>query len=191
MRPDILHACDIAEEVGIGYGFNNIPMVYPQTNTVGGFIPENKFTDLLRHEIAQAGYIESLTCALVSTKENYNFLRQEPNLNEAVTLSNPKMLDGVRVEVYGQKMPISQLATVSIPEPQMINVQVWDKANVSAVDQAIRTSDLNLNPLVDGQLLRIAIPKLTEERRKELIKVLKTILFNKVCNICGKKFEVI
>jgi ribosome recycling factor len=72
-------------------------------------------------------------------------------------------------------MPISQLATVSIPEPQMINVQVWDKANVGAVDQAIRTSDLNLNPLVDGQLLRIAIPKLTEERRKELIKVLKTI----------------
>jgi ribosome recycling factor len=85
------------------------------------------------------------------------------------------MLDGVRVEVYGQKMPISQLATVSIPEPQMINVQVWDKTNISAVDQAIRTSDLNLNPLVDGQLLRISIPKLTEERRKELIKVLKTI----------------
>jgi len=89
--------------------------------------------------------------------------------------ANPKMLDGVKVEVYGQKMPISQLATVSIPEPQMINVQVWDKANVGAVDQAIRTSDLNLNPLVDGQLLRIAIPKLTEERRKELIKILKTI----------------
>jgi ribosome recycling factor len=79
------------------------------------------------------------------------------------------------VDVYGQKMPISQLASVSIPEPQMINVQVWDKANVGVVDQAIRTSDLNLNPLVDGQLLRIAIPKLTEERRKELIKVLKTI----------------
>jgi len=89
--------------------------------------------------------------------------------------ANPKMLDGVRVEVYGQKMPISQLATVSVPEAQMINIQVWDKANTSAVDQAIRTSDLNLNPLVDGQLLRIAIPKLTEERRKELIKILKTI----------------
>ena len=89
--------------------------------------------------------------------------------------ANSKMLDGVRVEVYGQKMPISQLATVSTPEPQMINVQVWDKANVGAVDQAIRTSDLNLNPLLDGQLLRIAIPKLTEERRKELIKILKTI----------------
>jgi len=72
VRPDILHPCDIAEEVGIGFGFNNIPMVYPPTNTVGSFQPENKFTDLLRHELAQAGYIESLTAALVSTKENYN-----------------------------------------------------------------------------------------------------------------------
>jgi ribosome recycling factor len=89
--------------------------------------------------------------------------------------ANPKMLDSIKVDSYGQKMPISQVATISVPEPQMINVQVWDKGNVTAVDQAIRTSDLNLNPLVDGQLLRIAIPKLTEERRKELIKILKTI----------------
>ena len=77
LRPDILHACDIAEEIGIGFGFNNIPMVYPPTNTVGQFIPENKFTDLLRHQLAQAGYIESLTCALLSLKENYDFLRKE------------------------------------------------------------------------------------------------------------------
>jgi ribosome recycling factor len=89
--------------------------------------------------------------------------------------ANPKMLDSIKVDSYGQKMPISQVATISVPEPQMINVQVWDKGNVSAVDNAIRTSDLNLNPLVDGQILRIAIPKLTEERRKELIKILKTI----------------
>ena len=89
--------------------------------------------------------------------------------------ANPKMLDSIKVDSYGQKMPISQVATISVPEPQMINVQVWDKGNVFAVDNAIRTSDLNLNPLVDGQLLRIAIPKLTEERRKELIKILKTI----------------
>jgi ribosome recycling factor len=89
--------------------------------------------------------------------------------------ANPKMLDSIKVDSYGQKMPISQVATISVPEPQMINVQVWDKGNVAAVDNAIRTSDLNLNPLVDGQLLRIAIPKLTEERRKELIKILKTI----------------
>jgi ribosome recycling factor len=89
--------------------------------------------------------------------------------------ANPKMLDSIKVDSYGQKMPISQVATISVPEPQMINVQVWDKGNVTAVDNAIRTSDLNLNPLIDGQLLRIAIPKLTEERRKELIKILKAI----------------
>lgn len=93
IRPDILHACDIAEEIGIGYGFNKIPFVYPPTNTVGSFIPENKFTDLLRHEMAQAGYIESLTCALISIKENYNNLRYQPNLDEAVQLSNPKTLE--------------------------------------------------------------------------------------------------
>ena len=93
VRPDILHACDIAEEVGIGYGFNNIPMIYPNVNTVGGFLPENKFTDLLRHELAQAGFIESLTCALVSKKENYEDLRYPINLEEAVTLSNPKTLE--------------------------------------------------------------------------------------------------
>jgi len=84
VRPDILHACDIAEEIGIGYGFNNIPMVYPPTNTVGAFIPENKFTDLMRHELAQQGYIESLTCALVSIKENYENLRYKADLEEAI-----------------------------------------------------------------------------------------------------------
>lgn len=90
VRPDILHACDIAEEIGIGYGFNKIEKVYPPTNTVGQFIPENKFTDLLRHNVAQAGYIECLTCALVSKKENYSNLRYKENLDECVQLSNPK-----------------------------------------------------------------------------------------------------
>ena len=93
LRSDILHPCDVAEEVGIGYGFNNIPFVPPPTNTVGGFIPENKFTDLLRHELAQAGFIESLTFALVSIKENYTNMRYKPNLDEAVTLSNPKTIE--------------------------------------------------------------------------------------------------
>lgn len=93
IRADILHACDIAEEIGIGFGFNNIPMVYPSTNTIGAFIPVNKFTDLMRHEIAQAGYIESLTCALVSHKENYENLRSTTNLAEAITLSNPKTIE--------------------------------------------------------------------------------------------------
>mmetsp|Transcript_16035 Transcript_16035/g.24887 ORF Transcript_16035/g.24887 Transcript_16035/m.24887 type:complete len:171 (-) Transcript_16035:427-939(-) len=92
-RPDIMHGCDIAEEIGIGYGFNNIPMIYPSTSTVGSFIPENKFTDILRHELAQAGYIECLTCALISNKENYSNLRYDVNLDEAVQLSNPKTLE--------------------------------------------------------------------------------------------------
>jgi phenylalanyl-tRNA synthetase beta chain len=83
-RSDILHACDIAEDIGIAFGYNHIPKVFPPTNTIGKQIPENKFTDLLRHELAQAGYIECLTMSLLSIKEAYNFLRKEPNMEEAV-----------------------------------------------------------------------------------------------------------
>ena len=83
-RSDILHACDIAEDIGIAYGYNNIPKVFPPTNTIGKQIPQNKFSDLLRHELAQAGYIECLTMSLLSVKENYNFLRKEPQFEECV-----------------------------------------------------------------------------------------------------------
>ena len=89
--------------------------------------------------------------------------------------ANPNMLDMIRVEVYGQQMPIDQVATISVPEPRLISIQVWDKGNVALVDSAIQKSDLGINPQVDGQTVRIRIPDLTEERRKELIKVLKTI----------------
>jgi phenylalanyl-tRNA synthetase beta chain len=92
-RCDILHACDIAEDIGIAYGYNHIPKVFPPTNTIGKQIPQNKFTDLLRHEIAQAGYIECLTMSLISIKENYQFLRKEPNLEEAVQIANPKTVE--------------------------------------------------------------------------------------------------
>jgi len=81
------------------------------------------------------------------------------------------ILDPITVDVYGQKMPINQLANVSVPEPRMITVQVWDKATVPAVDKAIRESSLGLNPIVDGTLLRLPIPQLTSERRQELVKV--------------------
>jgi ribosome recycling factor len=81
------------------------------------------------------------------------------------------LLDPVSVEVYGAHMPIVQLATVSVPEPRMISVQVWDKSNVGPVDKAIRSAGLGLNPIVDGQTLRLPIPDLTEERRKELAKL--------------------
>lgn len=81
------------------------------------------------------------------------------------------LLDPVQVSVYGSKMPLSQVATISVPEPRMISVQVWDKSQVQAVDKAIRESDLGLNPVVEGQILRLPIPELNEERRQEIAKV--------------------
>ena len=81
------------------------------------------------------------------------------------------LLDPIQVEVYGANMPLNQVATVSVPEPRMLSVQVWDKTNVGPVDKAIRSAGLGLNPIVDGQTLRLPIPDLTEERRKELAKL--------------------
>ena len=89
--------------------------------------------------------------------------------------ANPSMLDMIKVDVYGQMMPINQLGTVSVPEARLITVQVWDKSNVSLIDSAIQKSDLGVNPQIDGQIIRIRIPDLTEERRKELIKILKSM----------------
>ena len=89
--------------------------------------------------------------------------------------ANANMLDLVKVDVYGQKMPINQLGTVTTPEARMINIQVWDLNNVNLIDSAIKKSDLGLNPQIDGQLIRIPIPDLNEERRSELKKMIKTI----------------
>ena len=89
--------------------------------------------------------------------------------------ANASMLDLIRVEVYGQKMPISQLGTITAPEPRKINIQVWDLNNVSLIDSSIKKSELGLNPQIDGQLIRIPIPDLSEERRTELKKMIKTL----------------
>ncbi|MCP3729103.1 ribosome recycling factor [Sphingomonas sp. MG17] len=107
-------------------------------------------------ERRMAGAVESL-------KHDLNGLR--------TGRASTTLLDPVSVEVYGAHMPIVQLATVSVPEPRMISVQVWDKSNVGPVDKAIRSAGLGLNPIVDGQTLRLPIPDLTEERRKELAKL--------------------
>ena len=88
--------------------------------------------------------------------------------------ANTSLLDPVTVEVYGSAMPLSQVATVTVPEPRMISVQVWDKSNVTPVDKAIRSAGLGLNPIVDGQTLRLPIPDMTEERRKEMAKLAST-----------------
>jgi ribosome recycling factor len=89
--------------------------------------------------------------------------------------ANPNMLDTIKVDVYGQMMPIEQLGTISIPEARLISVQVWDKGNINLIDSAIQKSELGINPQIDGQLIRLRIPDLTEERRKDLIKVLKNM----------------
>ena len=89
--------------------------------------------------------------------------------------ANSNMLDLIRVDVYGQKMPINQLGTITTPEPRTINIQVWDLNNVTLIDSAIKKSDLGLNPQIDGQLIRLPIPDLSEERRNEMKKMVKTI----------------
>jgi ribosome recycling factor len=89
--------------------------------------------------------------------------------------ANASMLDLVKVDVYGQQMPINQVGSITTPEPRMINIQVWDANNVSLVDAAIKKSDLGLNPQIDGQLIRLPVPELNEERRTELKKLIKSI----------------
>ena len=89
--------------------------------------------------------------------------------------ANINMLDTIKVDVYGQLMPIQQLSTVSVPEARLISVQVWDKSNIQLIEAAIQKSDLGINPQIDGQIIRLRIPDLTEERRKDLIKVLKNM----------------
>ncbi|HSC19469.1 MAG TPA: ribosome recycling factor [Rhizomicrobium sp.] len=115
--------------------------------------------------------------------ESYNKDELNRRMNGAVTAlkaelaglrtgrASPHLLDPIKVEAYGGQMPISQVGTVSTPEPRLLTVQVWDKSLVKATDKAIRDAGIGLNPQVDGQLLRIPIPELNEERRKELVKL--------------------
>ena len=88
--------------------------------------------------------------------------------------ANSNMLDLIRVDVYGQKMPINQIGTITVPEPRTINIQVWDLNNVPLIDSAIKKSELGLNPQIDGQLIRLPVPDLSEERRNEMKKMVKT-----------------
>ena len=89
--------------------------------------------------------------------------------------ANAAMLDLVKVDVYGQQMPVNQVGSITTPEPRMINIQVWDASNVPLVDAAIKKSELGLNPQIDGQLIRLPVPELNEERRTELKKLIKSI----------------
>ena len=89
--------------------------------------------------------------------------------------ANANMLDLIKVDVYGQKMPINQIGTITTPEPRTINIQVWDMNNVTLIDSAIKKSELGLNPQIEGQLIRLPVPNLSEERRTEIKKIIKTM----------------
>ena len=118
-------------------------------------------------EFLEKNYSSKMDKSIQSFKKDISTLR--------TGRANINMLDTIRVDVYGQQMPIEQLATVSVPEARLISIQVWDKTNTQLIESAIQKSELGINPQIDGQIIRLRIPDLTEERRKELIKVLKNM----------------
>ena len=121
----------------------------------------------MSNEFNENNYLSKMDKSIQSLKKDISTLR--------TGRANTSMLDMIKVDVYGQLMPVEQLATVSVPEARLISIQVWDQSNVKMVDAAVQKSDLGINPQIDGSVLRLRIPDLTEERRKELIKVLKSI----------------
>ena len=116
-------------------------------------------------EFNEINYSSKMDKSIQSLKKDLSTLR--------TGRANANMLDTIKVDVYGQLMPIEQLATINVPEARLISVQVWDKANIPLIDSALQKSELGINPQIDGQIIRLRIPDLTEERRKDLIKVLK------------------
>ncbi len=116
-------------------------------------------------EFNEKNYSSKMDKSIQSFKKDLSTLR--------TGRANSNMLDTIKVDVYGQLMPIDQLGTVSVPEARLISIQVWDKANVTLIDSAIQKSELGINPQIDGQTIRLRVPDLTEERRKDLIKILK------------------
>ena len=119
----------------------------------------------MSNEFSEKNFSVKMDKTILSFKKDISTLR--------TGRANTNMLDTIKVDVYGQMMPIEQLATISVPEARLISIQVWDKANTSIIESAIQKSELGINPQIDGQLIRLRIPDLTEERRKELIKILE------------------
>ena len=118
-------------------------------------------------EFNEKNYSSKMDKSIKSLKKDLTTLR--------TGRANTNMLDTIKIDVYGQFMPIDQLATISVPEARLISVQVWDKSNTALIESAIQKSELGINPQTDGQIIRLRIPDLTEERRKDLIKVLKNM----------------
>ena len=114
-------------------------------------------------EFNESNFSSKMDKTILSLKKDISTLR--------TGRANTSMLDTIKVDVYGQLMPIDQLGTISVPEARLISIQVWDKTNTPLIDSAIQKSELGINPQIDGQTIRLRIPDLTEERRKDLIKV--------------------
>ena len=121
----------------------------------------------MSNEFNESNYSSKMDKSIQSFKKDISTLR--------TGRANTNMLDTIKVDVYGQLMPIEQLATVSVPEARMVSIQVWDKTNTTLIESAIQKSELGINPQTDGQIIRLRIPDLTEDRRKDLIKVLKNM----------------
>ncbi len=121
----------------------------------------------MSEEFNEKNYSLKMDKSIMSLKKDISALR--------TGRANTNMLDIIKVDIYGQLMPINQLATVSVPEARLISIQVWDKSNVNLIESAIQKSELGINPQIDGQVIRLKIPDLTEERRKDLIKILKNM----------------
>ena len=118
-------------------------------------------------EFNEKNYSNKMDKSIQSLKKDISTLR--------TGRASVNMLDTIKIDVYGQLMPVDQLATISVPEARLISIQVWDKANITIIESAIQKSELGINPQIDGQIIRLRIPDLTEERRKDLIKVLKNM----------------
>ena len=118
-------------------------------------------------EFSEKNYSSKMDKSIQSLKKDISTLR--------TGRANINMLDTIKVDVYGQIMPIDQISTISVPEARLISIQVWDKANTALIESTIQKSELGINPQVEGQIIRLRIPDLTEERRKDLIKVLKNM----------------
>ena len=118
-------------------------------------------------EFNEKNYSSKMDKTIQSLKKDISTLR--------TGRANTNMLDTIKVDVYGQLMPIDQLATITVPEARLISIQVWDKANTAVIESTIQKSELGINPQIDGQVIRLRIPDLTEERRKDLIKILKNM----------------
>ena len=119
----------------------------------------------MSNEFNEKNYSSKMDKTIQSFKKDTSTLR--------TGRANTNMLDMIKVDVYGQLMPIDQLATINVPEARLISIQVWDKSNINLIEAAIQKSELGINPQIDGQTIRLRIPDLTEDRRKDLIKVLK------------------